>query len=50
MACLSNLIWRHLNLAALALGATAASRNQTVVKMREWREHKKPKAVPAEFW
>jgi len=33
----------------LALGATAASRNQTVVKMRQWREHKKSKAVPAEF-
>ena len=35
--------------AALEMGATAASRNQTVVKMREWREHRKPASVQAEF-
>jgi len=35
--------------AALALGATAASRNLTAAKMRGWRERKKPKAVHVKF-
>jgi len=33
-----------------ALGGAAANRNLTRGKMREWREHKKPKAVQVEFF
>jgi hypothetical protein len=48
-ASATNLDLAQPNLDTLALGATAASRKLPVVKMRKWRELKKPKAVQAEF-